>query len=244
MTLINEGMRPGDLEDLVLPMITVDEYESKIDDSAVVIGFFVHDKDAADDLNRFIQKSAVPLLDTEVSPAPDQHGYYLVFVEFMNDAKIASNINSVLEEVTALTTNDVWQMCLRGVDDVVNFSQKKVAKHFETMRHSAISDNVNEHRIMKFLTPSDLTSAEMDGSAISLKGSNCKLIAEVVALGNESLYEARLPSLTMDIADAAWDIRVSRLLGEGWVSNKFGDLVTLRRPTSDLVLVLKNPRFA
>jgi len=67
---LREGLREGDLADLVLPMISVDEYESRIDKSqAIVIGFYVQDENAANDLNRFVQKSALPLLGTEVSRA-------------------------------------------------------------------------------------------------------------------------------------------------------------------------------
>ena len=103
MAKINEGMRAGDLADLVLPMISVDEYESKIDDSSIVIGFYIHDQDAASDLNRFLQKSPIQIIDTEISPAPDQHGYYIVFVELINDRRIAKNIADILAEVSFLS---------------------------------------------------------------------------------------------------------------------------------------------
>lgn len=90
---LTEGMRRGDLADLVLPLISVDEYDSKVDEKeAIVFGFYVHDRGAADDLNRFLQKSAVPLLDTEVSPAPDQHGFYMVFIEFLDNDRLPQNV--------------------------------------------------------------------------------------------------------------------------------------------------------
>jgi hypothetical protein len=53
-----EGMWSGDLADLVQPLVSIDEYASKIDPNAIAVGFYVQDKDAADDLNRFIQKVA------------------------------------------------------------------------------------------------------------------------------------------------------------------------------------------
>src|ERR1700733_10450117 len=91
-----EGMREGDLADLVLPMISVDEYSSKIDnDQAIVVGFYVHEEMAARDLNRFLQKSAVPLLGTDVSPAPDSHGYFMVFCEMMDNDRLAQNVQAI-----------------------------------------------------------------------------------------------------------------------------------------------------
>ena len=81
MFALNEGLRPDDLEDLVLPILSIDEYESKIEDDGIVVGFYTQYKDPANDLNRFIQKSAIDILDSEVSPAPTEDGYFIVFVE-------------------------------------------------------------------------------------------------------------------------------------------------------------------
>ena len=111
--IINEGMRGGDLEDLVLPMMSVDEFVSKVSDDAMVFGFFVSDKDAANDLNRFIQKSPIKLLDTEVSPAPDQRGFYVLFFEVMRSERLPSIVASVLEEIEPLVKIEKWKMQIR-----------------------------------------------------------------------------------------------------------------------------------
>lgn len=125
---LNEGMRAGDLSSLVLPLISVDEYESKVDEKAIVIGLYVQDKDAANDLNRFVQKSALAILDTEVSPAPDQHGYYLVFVEFMKNDRLCSSVASFLEEIEPLVEITEWQMRVRKVDGLLDFSETTLRK--------------------------------------------------------------------------------------------------------------------
>ncbi|RYD66041.1 MAG: hypothetical protein EOP83_05980, partial [Verrucomicrobiaceae bacterium] len=113
-----EGMREGDLEDLILPLISVDEYESKIDDDAIVLGFYVSEADAAEDLNRFLQRSPIELLDTEISPAPDAQGFYMVFVELLNNKMLPENITALLEEVAAVSNIESWKMQVRGFDDL------------------------------------------------------------------------------------------------------------------------------
>lgn len=116
MSDINEGLRANDLTGMVSRIVSIDEYESKIDDAAMVIAFYAANKDAAIDLNRFIQKSHVDLLDTEISAAPDQAGFYLVFVEMMLNAKTAKGISELCRELNSLIGSDQWEIRVRGDD--------------------------------------------------------------------------------------------------------------------------------
>lgn len=124
---IFEGMWSNDLEDLLQPLVSIDEYESKIDDGAIVMAFFINDRDAADDLSRFIQKSSVPIIDSDVSPAPDQRGYYLVFCELAANDRFVENLCSICEEVGQLGGIDNWQMKLRGKSSFEPLDPKKIS---------------------------------------------------------------------------------------------------------------------
>lgn len=137
---LREGMWKGDLEDLVQPLVSVDEYESKIDNSSIAVGFFVNDRDAADDLNRFIQKSAIPIIDSDVSPAPDQRGYYIVFAEMQHNDRFTQNFGDLLAEVGHLCAVENWKIKIRGVDDVIAFDAKRIAK---VLTHNSVTDRVN-----------------------------------------------------------------------------------------------------
>lgn len=110
MTKLAEGMQANDLDFLIMPLISIDEYESKIDDRrAVVVGFYVTDNDPALELSAFIEKGTVPVLDTEVSPAPTEDGYYLVFVEMDRNEKLPDTIMELIDSVDMLTNVDEWQ---------------------------------------------------------------------------------------------------------------------------------------
>lgn len=106
---LNEGLQTGDLTDLVLPIISIDEYESKIDDDNIVVAFYVKDKEPAADLARFISKSEIDILDAEVSPVPNSEGYYLVFVEFIRNKEFIISIVSLVDSMYSLTEVDSWQ---------------------------------------------------------------------------------------------------------------------------------------
>lgn len=244
---LNEGMRPGDLEDLVLPMITVDEYESKIDDNAIVIGFYVHDNDAADDLNRYIQKSPIQLLDTEVSPAPDQHGYYIVFVELMNDQRIVDNIESVIEEISPLTATEDWQMRVRGNDNTVPLSAKVLARHFAKMRSDVDHSEETENKVMEFFKASDLSNVIIENNHLVLVGHDSEYRADIVDFGDSekivNTHNLSESAISLDMRNIAECLKLTRLLGDSWLTSHIGDNCILQRNGSEHALLLKNARF-
>ncbi len=138
---LTEGLRPNDLEDTVLPIVSVDEWESKISNKALVVAFFTTDKDAANDLNRFIQKSPYGVIDSEVSNTMDKDGYYLVFVEFYNDKKLSSNIKDILGEINNLANIKDWTLKLRNIP-ACDFSEEIIKKYVD--KEIKASDKTNK----------------------------------------------------------------------------------------------------
>lgn len=140
-TKITEGLRANDLRGMLQNIVSVDEYKSKIDDAAVVIAFYAASKEVAADTNRFIQKSYVDLLDTEVSAAPNQEGDYLVFVEMMLNNKTATAIANICRELSSLTDDQNWKLQVRGDDDTtvvpIEQLQNVVAQKLHSLLESA-----------------------------------------------------------------------------------------------------------
>jgi hypothetical protein len=124
--ILNEGLREHDLEGLVSPLISIDQFESKIDDDAIVVAFYVKYKDPALDLNRFVQKSAVNVLDTEVSPAPTESGSYVVFVELLRNERFPATLESILENLAELVDEHQWKFVAYGVKGVHELTTENV----------------------------------------------------------------------------------------------------------------------
>lgn len=122
MSKLNEGLQANDLDFLIMPIISIDEYESKIDDRrSVVVGFYVTDSDPASELSAFIEKGTVPVLDTEVSPAPTEDGYYMVFVELERNEKLPSVIMDLINSIDLLTNVDNWEFSPYHSEDDENY---------------------------------------------------------------------------------------------------------------------------
>lgn len=241
--ILNEGMREGDLEDMVLPMVTIDEYASKLDENAIVIGFYVQDRDAADDLNRFVQKSPVEMLDTEVSPAPDQHGYYIVFIELMNDRRIVEHIETILAEVSPLVGNEDWQMRLRGLKGVKKFNSKTLDKRFTDLRaKAAAAAEQGSERVMEFLKPSDLHDVVIEGDAVRLTGRGGTISAKIAGIGEmDALYsEHNLneSAISLDLKIVSQSVKIAQILGEHWTATQIGPVTVLQRTECSDALLL------
>lgn len=129
---LREGLSENALDYLVQPLLSIDEYCSKISDKrAIVIGFFINDQDPADDLSNFIDRSSVPILDTEVSPAPTPDGYYMVFVEFQRDDEFPNSLITLLKEVDNLTSVDDWTFQSPAQETPLEVNEKNLRKFVE-----------------------------------------------------------------------------------------------------------------
>lgn len=108
---ITEGVEHGDLESLVSPRLSIAEFEPKTgnEEDVIVIGFYVKDENPAEDLASFIEKSVVDILDTEVSPASDENGEYMVFVEIKKE-DMMKKVFELIQDVTRLVNIDEWTM--------------------------------------------------------------------------------------------------------------------------------------
>tara|TARA_B100000579_G_scaffold249211_1_gene204790 strand:+ start:19 stop:444 length:426 start_codon:yes stop_codon:yes gene_type:complete len=125
---IDEGLRPGDLEHLILPNVSVDEFEPKSGqpDNVVVVGFFAEDQEPANDLASFIERGSHDILDTEVSPAPDEEGRYLIFVEMNRDESMFDNTTKILKDIGKLTKVDEWEIKFHGSDNTIRIKKESM----------------------------------------------------------------------------------------------------------------------
>tara|TARA_Y100000389_G_scaffold149190_1_gene148471 strand:+ start:1771 stop:2181 length:411 start_codon:yes stop_codon:yes gene_type:complete len=107
----NEGVEYGDLVSLVDDTISVGEFKPKTgtEEDVIVIGFYIKDEAPALDLAKFIERGVTSILDTEVSPNPNDVGMYVVFVEVENE-DLMNVTMSLINDIHGLVKNDEWQI--------------------------------------------------------------------------------------------------------------------------------------
>lgn len=131
---ILEGVEYGDLQSLISSNVSVAEFEPKTGDTndVVVVGFYCKDEAPADDLASFIEKSVVDILDTEVSPNPDDNGFYMVFVEIENE-QIMDKVFGLLEDVSRLAEIESWTIDFYEGSEI-NIETKQITQWLKKQR--------------------------------------------------------------------------------------------------------------
>lgn len=243
MANLFEGLKEGDLEQLVLPLVSIDEYESKLDDDSIVMAFFVQDRDPAADLNRFVQKGPTAILDTDVSPAPNADGYYMVFVEVLRDGNFPKKVVDILDSLEGLTGIKSWRGMLYGQDTTLIISQEAIAEHVRLAPiEEPESDEVVEG-LTEFFRESDLADMVVEGRSVQLKGPIITLEMQLVDLGAFEVLQERNAVLSQAVRlDEAAQHNVSRLqalLGDLWVVEHLQNHVLLSNALSEDVALFR-----
>lgn len=213
--MIIEGLKHGDLDGMILSIVSIDEFEPKIDEEAVVIHFHALEHDAAVDLNRFIQRSSVSILDTEVSPAPDQKGRWLVFVELLDDENFEENVTSLLKEVSGLALVSKWTLKIRGNQD----------RQIETKSANTKRKSVNE--VINALKLSEIHRVICEDTIILEDRSGFRF--EVIGFGDAETLVGNRPC-DLDFAATSKCRRIFEALGSGWQVSSWGNRIIASHP--------------
>jgi hypothetical protein len=235
MSKINEGLRKDDLMNMVSGRVSVDEYESKIDDSAIVVAFYVLGKDAAMDVNRFLQKSYVDLLDTEVSAAPDQKGYYIVFVELAMNTKTADSIAGLCRELTSVCGNEKWDFSIRGEEDSKVIALDQISSEIAPKLQALVES----------WFPADLThKVTIHEGHVQVSGPISSLAFEIADYGSfmPVFTRNRLNEAPVDLTQYRSECYYSakNLLGESWQLDCVKNYIVAYHPRTDKLLLIKS----
>lgn len=97
------GFEVGDLTDVLIPTIHVDQYKSKMgrDDKNCVISFALDDKAAAQDLVDFLERGYEFIVDADVSNSEVSNGRYLVFAEIRRISTLYDHIEKIISDLKA-----------------------------------------------------------------------------------------------------------------------------------------------
>ena len=242
---LTEGLRAGDLEFLVSSIISIDEFESKIDPDAIVVGFYVDDDEPADDLLNFIEGDPTDILDVEVSPAPDEKGQYIVFVEFLRDENFPKKLDNVLSLLESLTRIQKWKYTYYGSHGKEkDFNIKDIANDIRLEKELEKEEMpTNQKESLDFFKPSILDNVELDGTKIELTRHGRNIVLERVALGNPAILFDMLgfndKPINLDSESLRKCNNIRCMLGENWDVHSIDNHYILANDKNENILVVK-----
>ena len=103
--VLEEGLRKGDLQEMIYSIFEIDTFRSKMgeDKDVCVLTFQSKDRYPAKDFMEFVEKGYPFVLDADVSAGENKDGEYSIFVEIERTPKLADDIMEMLYGLSRLT---------------------------------------------------------------------------------------------------------------------------------------------
>lgn len=234
--IINEGLKAGDLENMILPLLTIDEYNSKIDNSKnIVVGFYVFEQNAAYDLSNFIERSPYLIQDTDVSPAPTKDGYYLTFAEIQRNPEFPKALDELLQEISLLCKIKNWQFTAPNLkeDQICDLSKKHLEQYIDIKIHDPKLKNIEE--CFEFFADSMLTDILLEGTHLQIKKWNTIHDFHFVEITKNTPCGV----FHLDESSASACLVIERLLGGPYSVHYIGNNIVIENVVLDKFLILK-----
>ena len=232
---LTEGLRKGDLDGMVLPLITIDEYESKIsDDKSIVVGFYVFEEDAAHDLSNFIERAPYMILDTDVSPAPTKDGYYVCFVEIQRSNDFGTSLTKLLSDLTLLTNVEDWQFTTVKLpkDKIVKLNDDTLLKYVDSEpRHG---EDKGRKNVNEFFRDSSLSEVTLSENKLVLSRRAVSQMFQLIDVVDAP------PQGGMDLSESASGacLRLQNLLGGPYNVHQIGAYTVVENYNTEKFMIL------
>lgn len=219
-----------DLLGTITDLISVDEFEPKTgtNNELIVVAFYAFDEGPAKDLDSFIERSYIQVVDVDVSPNPNEDGYYLVFIEMKRTSEFLPNFYSLVKEVSRVAGNQEWKISPYLSDKMYKIDDTRWERYVITddgayvtkdeYKASKNSKNINES-IKQYFKESELRDLKIEKNQITFAGRSGVVKANILAFCthkklNESFDMVNTPLLW---EKSSSEQRILKdCLGEGW----------------------------
>ena len=237
------SVRRGELEHLVLPLVSIDEYSAKAgkDAEVIVVGFFCREEMAAWDLDDFIDKGVLEVLSSDVSPNPDPDGYWLVFVEFRRRPSFWAKLAELIADVENVTTQLKWRVRVYGSDQLYAPEDQALRDTVPLSPEEYIL-NRQDRELSQYFESSALDGFRSGDGVLTFESGPNQLHLELKAwVDRESGLEHPI------LREAQWNplsrnsqARVlTRMLGQGWTVTAFDRLLLIEHAHQDHMVIAK-----
>jgi len=145
----------GEMENLVTPVISIDQYKPKIGEAneTVVVAFEVASEQPAKDLSNLMETDIVDMLDVDISSGPNEQNKYVVFVEFERNGDLNKKIMEIVKTASNVTGITEWKYTYFTGTETMELNEDNLNNTIITdsneyvMRHSVKQQNEELERI-------------------------------------------------------------------------------------------------
>lgn len=248
------ALKENDLAGVLLPKLSIDEFEPKTGEkeNISVLGFYVTEESAGEDLANFINKSTFNYRDVEVSPNPTEDNEFMVFVEFDRNETLIPTILELVNDIGHVSGKLEWKAKPLLSEDPINLeasmletwvatsSEDYMTKEdYDSKQQQEEQDRVDS--IQNFLTDNTNADVVLKDNILKLKDYKYSVNLEFINYGEGklTLEESGLSELAID---SDFDFSLMKQLNsmKGNLSivpiNKH---IVFHNPATDQVLIAK-----
>lgn len=243
---LNEGLRSGDLKDLVSEVFTIDKYKSKMgeDRDVTVLGFQVKEKYPAADLMEFIEKGYPFILDADMSAGEEFDGQYQVFVEIERTNKLPSQIKELLSGIGQLCDCYDWRFRYQKSNRSVDFDEQAI------MENVPITQDAYDQKILELKNKDVKGFFDQGSTDVMLESDNTlrfsrpysgEIVAKLISMGDYNVLKDTLPgALCLDESSQSQVLFLTKYLGR-YDIDKIGNKFLIRN--GDRAMVIQKDRW-
>ena len=203
MTLVNEGLKAGDLEGVVSKRFSVDQFKSKMgeDRNIMVLAFSVDGQAPAKDLERFAETGYKEVLDADATPGSLEDGKHRVLVEFARVEQVDQHIRRFLDDLSKLTNIETFEFTYhkrtvpfeasaKNLADVLPRTPEAYAQKINSLKLGEVQTFFDKFQMMEF---------KLDNNIVSIKKQNAdRLKFELHAFGTTNMIMNEVKAFKLD----------------------------------------------
>lgn len=204
--IVSEGLKAGDLEGVVSPRFSIDQYKSKMgeDKNIMVLAFTVDGNAPAKDLERFAETGFKAVMDADATPGTMEDGKYKVFVEFERKETAVNDIISFLEDLKKLTNIEEFEYTYHKGQNPSVVTAGTLGE-MVPVTPEAYEQRVNEMKVdeaKSFFDKFDMLECSLQNNIMTVKkdGHDQSLAFEIHQIGstNEIIKECKAFAIDME----------------------------------------------
>jgi hypothetical protein len=203
MTLVNEGLKAGDLDGVVSKRFSVDQFKSKMGDdkNIMVLAFTVDGMAPAKDLERFAETGYKEVLDADATPGTLEDGKHRVFVEFARVESVDQHIRKFLDDLKKLTNIEAFEFTYhkrtvpfeasaKNLADVLPRTPEAYNQKINSLKLGEIKDFFDRFQMMEF---------KLDNNIVQIKKQNADTLKfELHAFGTTNMVMNEIRAFKLD----------------------------------------------
>lgn len=239
-----EGLRAGDLQDMIYPVFTIDQFKSKMgeDKNVVVMAFKSKEKMPAIDLMEFIEKGYKFVLDADMSTGEERDGRYSVFVELERTPSVPDQILEILRGVEKLTNCEEWSFQYFKDSNLYETNLENLSSHIplDEEVYTSKMHQLKTEQVENFFNQSAINVNIAEDNTIKFQRPYSELLeAKLLAIGDyNSIKKKLIGKINLDEGSQSEILFLTKFLGDYdiiKVENKF-----LIRKDNQAVILEKN----